>query len=64
MVKEEYGEERNRFGYGGGTYLHILHLIRRRGPPGVVGAESEGVRGYLANMSVSGGEPSPSTIKD
>ena len=35
--------------------------MRRLGPPGVAGAESVGVRGNLANMSVSGAEPSPST---
>ena len=46
------------------VHLHILHLIRRRGPPpGVLGAESEGVWGNFANMSVSGGEPSPSGIE-
>ena len=46
------------------THLHILHLIRRRGPPGVFGRESEGVRGYFANISVWGGDPSPSDIKN
>jgi len=45
------------------TDLHILHRIRRRGlPPGVAGAESDGVGGNLANMSVSGKEPSPSVM--
>jgi hypothetical protein len=43
--------------------LHILHLIFLRGPPGVLGTESVGVRGNLANMSVEGGEPSPSEVE-
>ena len=34
--------------------------MRRLGPPGVAGAESVGVRGNFANMSVSGAVPSPS----
>ena len=34
------------------TGLHILHLMRLRGPPGV--------SGYLANISVSTKLPSPS----
>ena len=34
------------------TDLHILHLMRLRGPPGV--------SGYLANISVSTKLPSPS----
>jgi hypothetical protein len=29
----------------------------------VLGTESVGVRGNLANMSVDGGEPSPSAVK-
>lgn len=42
-------------------YLHILHRIRLLGMmTGVPGTESEGVCGYLANMSPGGGEPSPS----
>lgn len=44
------------------AHLHILHRIRRRGPPGVAGADSVGVRGNFANMSVSGRVPSPSTV--
>ena len=46
------------------AHLHILHRIRRRGPPpGVLGAESEGVWGNFASMSVSDREPSPPGIK-
>jgi len=41
---------------------HILHRMRRLGPPGVAGAESVGVRGNFANMSVSGADPSPFKI--
>lgn len=41
------------------SWRHILHQMRRRGPPGVAGAESEGVRGNLAKKSVSM-DPSPS----
>lgn len=45
------------------TNLHILHRIFLLTPPGVGGSESEGVRGYFANISVSGGDPSPSVIR-
>lgn len=41
------------------SWRHILQRMRRRGPPGVAGAESEGVRGNFAKKSVSI-DPSPS----
>lgn len=45
-------------------YLHILHRIRRLGMiVGVLGKESEGERGYLANMAFSGILPSPSEVQ-
>jgi hypothetical protein len=58
------GENLKRNGLGnrrGVSHRHILQRIRRLGPPGVAGAESVGVRGNFANISVSGAEPSPST---
>lgn len=46
------------------TYLHILHRIRRVGTIiGVLGTESDGVRGCLANIAFSGIVPSPSIIQ-
>lgn len=46
------------------TYLHILHRIRRLGTIiGVLGTESDGVRGCLANIAFSGIVPSPSMIQ-
>lgn len=46
------------------TYLHILHRIRRLDTIiGVLGTESDGVRGCLANIAFSGIVPSPSMIQ-